>query len=56
VSHKLSSAVTASKIVVIDGGTVAEVGNHEELMALGGRYYELFTTQAKRYAAGDKFS
>ena len=38
VSHKLSSAVTASKIVVIDGGTVAEVGNHEQLMALGGRY------------------
>ena len=55
VSHKLSSAVSASKIVVIDGGTVAEVGNHEELMTLGGRYYELFTTQAKRYAAGDKY-
>lgn len=50
VSHKLSSAVTASKIVVIDGGTVAEVGNHEQLMALGGRYHELFTTQARRYA------
>ena len=53
VSHKLSSAVTASKIVVIDKGTVAEVGNHEELMALGGRYHELFTTQARRYAAAD---
>ena len=53
VSHKLSSAVSASKIVVIDGGTVAEVGNHEELMALGGRYFELFSTQAKRYAGGD---
>jgi len=53
VSHKLSSAVTASKIVVIDGGTVAEVGNHEELMALGGRYYELFSTQAKRYSRGE---
>ena len=50
VSHKLSSAVSASKIVVLDGGTVAEVGNHEELIALGGKYYELFTTQAKRYS------
>lgn len=50
VSHKLSSAVSASKIVVLDGGTVAEVGNHDELIALGGKYYELFTTQAKRYA------
>ena len=53
VSHKLSSAVSASKIVVIDGGTVAEVGNHEELMSLRGRYYELFSTQARRYAGGD---
>ena len=53
VSHKLSSAVSASKIVVIDGGTVAEVGNHEQLMALRGRYYELFSTQAKRYAGTD---
>ena len=53
VSHKLSSAVSASKIVVIDGGTVAEVGNHEELLALRGKYYELFTTQARRYAGMD---
>ena len=53
VSHKLSSAVSASKIVVIDGGTVAEVGNHEQLMSLRGKYYELFSTQAKRYAAGE---
>ena len=55
VSHKLSSAVSASKIVVLDGGTVAEIGNHEELMALGGKYYELFSTQARRYAAGESF-
>ena len=49
VSHRLSSAVGASKIVVIDGGEVAEVGNHDELMALGGKYHNLFSTQAKRY-------
>jgi ABC-type multidrug transport system fused ATPase/permease subunit len=49
VSHRLSSAVDASKIVVIDGGTVAEIGNHKELMAQKGKYYKLFTTQAKRY-------
>ena len=36
VSHRLSSAVGASKIVVIDDGEIAEVGNHEELMTLGG--------------------
>ena len=50
VSHKLSSAVSASKIVVIDNGSIEEVGNHEQLMARGGKYYELFSTQAKRYA------
>ena len=38
------------RLVVLDGGTVAEVGNHDELIALGGKYYELFTTQAKRYS------
>ena len=49
VSHRLSSAVTASKIVVIDGGKIAEVGTHTELMAKGEKYYTLFTTQADRY-------
>lgn len=49
VSHRLSSAVSASKIVVIDGGRVAEVGTHAELMAKGGEYCRLFTTQAERY-------
>ena len=59
VSHRLSSAVGASKIVVIDGGSIAEVGNHEELMRLGGKYAALFSIQAERYtgmdfSAGDK--
>ena len=49
VSHRLSSAVGANKIVVIDDGEVAEVGDHETLMALGGKYHRLFTTQASRY-------
>ena len=49
VSHRLSSATSADKIVVLDGGEVAEVGNHEELMAKSGEYYRLFTTQASRY-------
>ncbi len=52
VSHKLSSAVDAGKIVVIDDGAVAEVGNHEQLMLLRGKYYELFSTQARRYTDG----
>ena len=49
VSHRLSSAVGASKIVVLDKGRAVEVGTHEELMAREGVYCELFTTQAQRY-------
>ena len=49
VSHRLSSATVATKIVVLEDGRVVEEGNHRELMNLGGKYYELFSTQAKRY-------
>ena len=49
VSHRLSSATVANKIVVLENGEVLEIGNHAELMKSHGRYYELFTTQAKRY-------
>ena len=49
VSHRLSSATIASKIIVLEYGKLVEEGTHRELMAKGGKYYELFTTQAKRY-------
>ena len=49
VSHRLSSATVASKIVVLEYGRVIEEGTHRELMEKQGRYYELFSTQAKRY-------
>ncbi|MBO4217492.1 MAG: ABC transporter ATP-binding protein, partial [Clostridia bacterium] len=52
VSHRLSSATTADKIAVIEGGELVEFGSHEELMALRGKYYLLFSTQAKRYIEG----
>ena len=58
VSHRLSSATTASKIIVLENGTVVEEGTHRELMEQHGKYYELFTTQAKRYVeeAGSELS
>ena len=49
VSHRLSSATVANKIIVLEQGAVIEEGNHAELMKKRGVYYELFTTQAKRY-------
>ncbi len=54
VSHRLSSATTASKIIVLDNGTISEEGTHAELMARHGRYYTLFSTQAKRYIDSEK--
>ena len=45
IAHRLSTIRDADKIVVIDQGRVAEAGSHEELLALGGSYYELYRTQ-----------
>ena len=49
VSHRLSSATTADNIIVLEYGQIVEEGSHKELMKQKGKYYELFTTQAKRY-------
>lgn len=49
VSHRLSSATIATKILVLENGVLAETGNHLELMKKEGIYYELFSTQANRY-------
>ncbi len=49
VSHRLSSATIASKILVLSDGELIETGDHETLMARKGEYYRLFSAQAKRY-------
>ncbi len=54
VSHRLSSATKADKILVLEQGELIEEGNHSELMHKKGRYYELFTTQASRYITLDE--
>ncbi|MFI6076401.1 ABC transporter ATP-binding protein [Actinoplanes sp. NPDC051343] len=50
ISHRFSTVRRADRIVVLDGGQVSEQGSHEELMAEGGQYAELFELQARRFA------
>lgn len=45
IAHRLSTIRDADKIVVMDQGRVVEIGNHEELLAQKGKYYELYMTQ-----------
>jgi ATP-binding cassette subfamily B protein len=49
VSHRFSTVRMADLIVVLDGSKLVEVGSHEELMAKGGQYAELYSIQAAAY-------
>ena len=51
ISHRFSSVRRAGRIVVLEEGAVIEDGTHEELLADGGRYAELFRLQAERFAS-----
>ena len=44
VAHRLTTAMKADRIVVVDDGRIAEVGAHEELLARGGLYAEMYAT------------
>ena len=47
IAHRLSTIQRADLILVIEGGRIVERGRHEELMALQGRYHQLYTVQAR---------
>jgi ATP-binding cassette subfamily B protein len=49
VSHRFSTVRMADLIVVLDGSRVVETGSHDELMARGGQYAELYGIQAAAY-------
>ena len=49
VSHRFSTVRMADLIVVLDGARVVEVGSHDQLMALGGRYSTLYRLQVDGY-------
>jgi ABC-type multidrug transport system fused ATPase/permease subunit len=52
VSHRFSTVRHADRICVLEAGRVVELGTHDELMALGGRYATMFDLQASRFRGG----
>ncbi len=49
ISHRLSGAVSADRVYLFEKGRIAEQGSHKELLALGGRYAEMWHKQADAY-------
>ncbi len=49
ISHRFSTVRLANRIIVLENGSVLEEGTHTDLLALAGRYAELFALQAEAY-------
>ncbi len=54
ISHRFSTVRRADQIVVLEHGRALERGSHEQLMARGGRYAELFRLQAERFGEDEE--
>jgi ATP-binding cassette subfamily B protein len=54
ISHRFSTVRHADRICVLEHGRVIELGTHDELMALGGRYRTMFELQAQRFIAPEE--
>ncbi len=53
ISHRLSSATLADRVYLFEDGRIAESGTHRELLALGGRYADMWHKQAQKYTEGE---
>lgn len=49
ISHRFSTVKMADCIAVLDEGRIVEFGSHEDLLAVGGRYAQLYYVQAQKY-------
>ncbi|MFY1635560.1 ABC transporter ATP-binding protein [Solwaraspora sp. WMMB335] len=54
ITHRLANVRHADRIFVLHDGSLVECGSHDELMAAGGRYADLFTLQAAGYESGSR--
>lgn len=52
ISHRLSSAVVADQVYMLENGKVIESGTHKELMEQNGKYADMFRKQAENYVEG----
>ena len=53
ISHRLASTRFCSRVLLLEGGGIAEEGTHEELVSLGGSYARMFAIQGKYYQKGE---
>jgi ATP-binding cassette subfamily B protein len=53
IAHRLSTLRDANRLIVLDRGNIVETGNHDELMAREGHYYQLYLAQARNVDVED---
>ncbi len=53
VAHRLATVKNCDEIIVMDGGSIVEQGSHEELLALKGKYYQLWEMQQGNFQVKD---
>lgn len=52
ISHRLSTTRDADRIILLENGSAAEIGTHDELLAKGGQYAKMWQVQAEKYRTG----